>query len=616
MCLRNADGTGCPQHWFNATNLVDIDGFALSGWTIHEIDSYCPKCNDGSMTRGSDFRITAPGGARCDTNTLKLAVCAAGRSDVDNDVVTPTIQPGQTLQYFAFVDAGQSSATFATAWPGSDVQLSLTSPAGRVINRSIVSSDVAHQLSPTAESYTINSPESGMWTVSLYGADVRAGGEPVTFTIRSKPAPPRTAATLSPPTGSGGWSNSAVTVNFSASASPGADGVQGITYSLSGAQPDAGSISGASGSVNVTAQGQTTVSFFATDNAGSTEPTQTLTIKIDATLPTTTATPSPGPTNGWSNGTIAVTLAASDGPNGPGVAKTEYNLDGAGWSPYSSPVSIGSDGSHTLLYHSTDVAGNQEADKSLAVKIDSTPPSCDLTAVIAGPPKQLQITVLDTGSGLQSVAATTLDNATLDGGTPAGWTAGTTGPVVFTATKTNQALGARVALLVTDVAGNQTACDPVSVTLKGDGKQAESVSFKDIAQEENQVTITNGTPGLTQVRIAVNGKEFGVELENGEKRMVDISRALQAGDTNSITLTYRGPTGSTADVLIWGGTRGSSPRTHRTPVAEHKGREEQRGSQQGQSGNQGGRGGQQEQGGAGQQHGQGGRQGQGPNQVR
>ncbi|MBV9171474.1 MAG: hypothetical protein JOZ81_15465, partial [Chloroflexi bacterium] len=84
-------------------------------------------------------------------------------------------------------------------------------------------------------------------------------------------------------------------------------------------------------------------------------------------------------------------------------------------------------------------------------------PSCALTATLDGPPAQIQITVQDTTSGLQTVAVTLATNATVD--VPS-FPAGTTSPVVVTATKVDQTQGAEVALQVTNMAGQVTSCDP------------------------------------------------------------------------------------------------------------------------------------------------------------
>src|SRR5207249_3775051 len=118
------------------------------------------------------------------------------------------------------------------------------------------------------------------------------------------------------------------------------------------------------------------------DPAGNTEPTATLTVKIDATPPTTTATPSgPAGSNGWYKGPVTVVLAAADATSG--VASTQYSLNtGQTWTTGTS-VALNADGTYSLLYRSTDKAGNVEAAKSLALKIDQTAPTT--TAVLSGP---------------------------------------------------------------------------------------------------------------------------------------------------------------------------------------------------------------------------------------
>jgi hypothetical protein len=87
---------------------------------------------------------------------------------------------------------------------------------------------------------------------------------------------------------------------------------------------------------------------------------------------------------------------------------------------------------------------------------DTTKPACSYT-IAAGPPKHIDFTVQDVGSGLSSVVVTTANNIVTPVPIPA-FTAGTTAPVLFTATKNNQSLGAQIAIVMTDVAGNQASC--------------------------------------------------------------------------------------------------------------------------------------------------------------
>jgi hypothetical protein len=177
---------------------------------------------------------------------------------------------------------------------------------------------------------------------------------------------------------------------------------------------------------------------------------------------------------------------------------------------------------------------------------DKTAPICALTAVIAGPPRQLQIRVQDPESGLLSVRAITLINATAV--VPA-FAAGTNNPVVVTASKVDQAQGAAVTLEVSDVLGNAITCDPEVITVTGARGRPVSKVVSDAGRTENSVSIYNDTPGLERLDVTVNDRMFKVaHLEDGEIQTIDVSAALHAGN-NTIVLTPRGASGS-AEVVI------------------------------------------------------------------
>jgi hypothetical protein len=57
-------------------------------------------------------------------------------------------------------------------------------------------------------------------------------------------------------------------------------GVREVHYALQGAQTGSGVIPGASAPVTISAQGTTTLSYFAVDNEGNQEATKTLTVRI------------------------------------------------------------------------------------------------------------------------------------------------------------------------------------------------------------------------------------------------------------------------------------------------------------------------------------------------
>lgn len=135
------------------------------------------------------------------------------------------------------------------------------------------------------------------------------------------------------------------------------------------------------------------------------------------TPPITTATSTPAPNgNGWNNGNVTVALNATVAP-GASVASITYALSGAqsGGATVgggSAPVVISAEGTTVVTFHATDSLGNVEADQSITVRIDKTPPV--ITAipdhtVIASTPAGADVfftpTATDSGSGVVSVTA-------------------------------------------------------------------------------------------------------------------------------------------------------------------------------------------------------------------
>jgi PKD repeat protein len=93
---------------------------------------------------------------------------------------------GQEVEHRFRVDARSIDAS--AQWSAGDVVLSLSSPSGRVIDRDTVADDVTHEVGPTYESYHVSSPEQGVWTATLYGAQVALQGEETRLDIYQPPA--------------------------------------------------------------------------------------------------------------------------------------------------------------------------------------------------------------------------------------------------------------------------------------------------------------------------------------------------------------------------------------------------------------------------------------------
>lgn len=97
---------------------------------------------------------------------------------------------------------------------------------------------------------------------------------------------PTSTATVSPKPNAAGWNDGPVTVNVSAADEDGGSGVATITYDT-GSGPQ--TVDGDSASVPVSTEGTTVVTYHATDAAGNAEEPHTLTVRIDETAPTISA---------------------------------------------------------------------------------------------------------------------------------------------------------------------------------------------------------------------------------------------------------------------------------------------------------------------------------------
>ena len=252
---------------------------------------------------------------------------------------------GAVQTYTASIAPGQGWATFATAWPGSDVVLSLVSPSGRLIDRFTPAGDVAHVLTGTSEQYHVKDPEAGEWTVRLWAAEVDPAGEEVHFSFTTQPAgaADRTAPVIVPAVsgtaGASGWYTSDVTVTFDV-----ADTETGIA-NASGCEP-----------VTLTAETTgTPLTCWAVNGAGLSA-SRTVVVKIDKTPPRI-AVSSPQPISYPRTGTVTLAWTISEALSGllgwtatldrqPAAVGTAVDLAG---------LTLGA---HTLAVEATDHAGN------------------------------------------------------------------------------------------------------------------------------------------------------------------------------------------------------------------------------------------------------------------
>jgi hypothetical protein len=295
----------------------------------------------------------------------------------------------------------------------------------------------------TAYAGTVALSSDGVHTVQ--GRDER--GASGAALVRIDATAPDLATSVTPVPDAAGWSDGPVTVAMSASDGAGA-GITSLTYSATGAQAEQErTVAGSAATLDVTAEGVTQVSVTATDGAGRTT-TGTVTVRIDRTPPTVSATPSP-PANaaGWWNGPVAIAFAGDDA-DGSGIASLTYSATGA--QPVdpqtvaggSASLVVTTEGTTAVTVIATDLAGRTTS-TTLTVKLDIGPPVIAIrspaegSALAIGQSLVADYSCTDALSGLVSCE----------------------GPVPVGAPVDTSAPGAQTfAVTATDAAGNSATC--------------------------------------------------------------------------------------------------------------------------------------------------------------
>ncbi len=204
--------------------------------------------------------------------------------------------------------------------------------------------------------------------------------------------------------------------------------------------------------VNVDTEGETTISFDATDVAGNSSTSESFTVKIDRTGPEVSVNATAGPdgatyqSDTWTNQPVNVDILATDTESGG--AEVTATVNGA---PATIPISLGDDGSYTIAYTATDALGNETTD-TFIVKIDKTNPTATLSLsgnVLTGEEATATFSCSDDLSGVASCVVT-VDGAVLSDGP-------TSGTVTLPSSETGSI--PVVEVTVTDNAGNDFSID-------------------------------------------------------------------------------------------------------------------------------------------------------------
>ena len=275
-----------PDHNPSTLSSTLEDGFVFTAAPRPTITSITPSSGPG----GTKVTITGTGFANTNgasTNAVVPAAVTIGGEQL-LPLPPPNTPPGSPSPPLV-VNSTTITGLIPTA-PAGTVHVAVMNPDG--------------QGAILVDGYTYP-PDT---TAPTTTAAAKVGGAPYTF---------------------GNWARGPVAVELTATDDT--SGVKDITFSSSGAQTTSETVvPGASRSVTVTAQGKTTISYFASDLAGNVESPNTRQVWIDSTAPsvTTTATiPSGAGTTPYLAGTntskdVTVTFDCTDGNSG--VATLTY----------------------------------------------------------------------------------------------------------------------------------------------------------------------------------------------------------------------------------------------------------------------------------------------------
>ena len=189
--------------------------------------------------------------------------------------------------------------------------------------------------------------------------------------IMIETVPPETSMSLLGSIGQNGWYVSPIKVTLNAK-----DSLSGVAVTRY--RVDGGDSQVYSSPFIMDSDGEHTIEHFSVDNAGNQENVKSGSFRIDSSVEETTVSLSGVEgNNGWYLTGVVVTLSAIDKTSGVDIV--EYRIDNEDWQTYSSPFTIGSDGTHQVEYHYADKAGNAEEIKIKGINIDTRKPTTSIS---------------------------------------------------------------------------------------------------------------------------------------------------------------------------------------------------------------------------------------------
>ncbi|MBE1444898.1 OmpL47-type beta-barrel domain-containing protein [Paenibacillus sp. OAS669] len=384
-------------------------------------------------------------------------------------------------------------------WTAEDVNLTLTpgTDAESGVNRTeySLSGATAQDWTPYTEGTPITITNSGQTQISARTVDNAGNLSSTTTAVVKIDRVPPTAPAIN--RSSSSWSSADVTFTLTGAADTAGSGVNRLEFSMTGATTL--DWIAYTGTVTVTAEGQTTIKARAIDNAGNISTESTADINIDKTAPTKPiVTPA---TTAWSKNDVSVTITpGTDG--GSGVGKTEYRLSGGSWTAYGGPFTISAEGQTVIEARSMDNAGNISAMGTATVQVDKTlptAPAVNPASIAWSNGASVDVTITggtDSGSGVNRT------EYSLSGATVAGWTT-YAGPITVTAEGQTD-----IAARTIDKAGNISAVSSKTVKIDRTPPAVPAISPPGGSWTSSNVNVTI-TPG-TDSHSGVNRVEYSL----------------------------------------------------------------------------------------------------------
>jgi hypothetical protein len=357
---------------------LTLSGSTLSGTvSSFSLELYTPTYVAGSPTQipvtSSDVPKAVPGTVTATTSAVPITVPTTPVPTTDTTPPTSRVQALPTYVRSTIVTLGVTSSDLGSGVDYMELYyrynaLGLytkyapsTNPTGKWTGSSISFNSADAQGQGPYQFYSV--------AVDMAGNRELAPTYPDASTTIDTGAPISSLA-MQGTSGENGWYVTEITATITASDQW--SGISSIKYRLND-----GIWTQYASPISISAEGTTTLGFYAIDQAGNQGLAQSVQMKIDRTAPEC-AHVIEGLLGGEGHyvSPVNVTLYPSDA--GSGVSQALFRVDGGNWTVFASPFQIGGDGAHFFEYYALDKAGNQGDVVRVDVLVDSTGPSVDI----------------------------------------------------------------------------------------------------------------------------------------------------------------------------------------------------------------------------------------------